>query len=51
VTEFVVRGAYVLTTDPAIGDIPDGEAHVRDGAIPASVVRATTAALRSLLTR
>jgi 5-methylthioadenosine/S-adenosylhomocysteine deaminase len=35
VDEFVVRGAYVLTMDPALGDLPDGQVHVRDGAIVA----------------
>lgn len=33
--EFVVRGASVLTMDPAIGDLPNGDVHVRDGAIVA----------------
>jgi 5-methylthioadenosine/S-adenosylhomocysteine deaminase len=33
--EFLVRGAYVLTMDPELGDLPDGEVHVRDGAIVA----------------
>jgi cytosine/adenosine deaminase-related metal-dependent hydrolase len=33
--EFVVRGAYVLTMDDALGDLPDGEVHVRDGRIVA----------------
>jgi 5-methylthioadenosine/S-adenosylhomocysteine deaminase len=31
--EFVVRNAYVLTMDPALGDIPDGDVHVRNGEI------------------
>lgn len=31
--EFVVRGAAVLTMDPALGDLPRGDVHVRDGAI------------------
>ncbi len=31
--EYVVTGAYVLTMDPSIGDLPDGEVHVRDGQI------------------
>jgi cytosine/adenosine deaminase-related metal-dependent hydrolase len=35
VEQFVVRGAYVLAMDPALGDLPDGEVHVRDGAIVA----------------
>lgn len=33
--EFVVRGAYVLTMDPAIGDLPSGDVHVRNGSIVA----------------
>jgi len=33
--EFVVRGAYVLTMDPALGDFPRGDVYVRDGAIVA----------------
>jgi 5-methylthioadenosine/S-adenosylhomocysteine deaminase len=33
--EFVVRGAYVLTMDPTLGDLPDGEVHVKDGRIVA----------------
>jgi cytosine/adenosine deaminase-related metal-dependent hydrolase len=33
--EFTVRGAYVLSMDPAIGDIPAGDVHVRDGVIVA----------------
>src|SRR5688500_1504088 len=33
--EFVVRGATVLTMDPAIGDFARGDVHVRDGAIVA----------------
>ena len=31
----VARGAYVLTMDPALGDLPNGDIHVRDGAIVA----------------
>lgn len=31
--EFVVRGAAVLTMDAALGDLPTGDVHVRDGAI------------------
>ncbi len=34
-TEFVVRGAYVMSIDPAIGDLPRGDIHVRDGQIVA----------------
>jgi 5-methylthioadenosine/S-adenosylhomocysteine deaminase len=33
--EFVVRGAHVLTMDDALGDFPQGNVHVRDGAIVA----------------
>ena len=33
--EFVVRGAHVLSMDDAIGDLPAGDVHVRDGAIVA----------------
>jgi len=33
--EFVVRGAYVMTMDPALGDIAGGDVHVKDGAIVA----------------
>jgi 5-methylthioadenosine/S-adenosylhomocysteine deaminase len=33
--EFVIRGATVLTMDPAIADLPAGDVHVRDGAIVA----------------
>jgi 5-methylthioadenosine/S-adenosylhomocysteine deaminase len=33
--EFVIRGAYVLTMDPALGELPSGDVHVRDGAIVA----------------
>ena len=30
---FVIRGAYVLSMDPAIGDVADGDVAVRDGRI------------------
>src|SRR6188768_2992870 len=33
--EFVVRNAYVVTMDPKLGDIPNGDVHVRDGALVA----------------
>jgi 5-methylthioadenosine/S-adenosylhomocysteine deaminase len=33
--EFVVRGAYVLSMDPAVGDLPSGDVHVRNGRIVA----------------
>ena len=32
---FVIRGAYVLTMDPALGDLPRGDVAVRDGQIVA----------------
>jgi cytosine/adenosine deaminase-related metal-dependent hydrolase len=31
--EFVVRDAYVVTMDPKLGDIPQGDVHVRNGEI------------------
>ena len=31
--EFVVRNAHVLTMDPALSDLPNGDIHVRDGEI------------------
>ena len=31
--EFVVRDAYVMTMDPALGDIAGGDIHIRDGKI------------------
>lgn len=31
--EFLVRNAYVLTMDPALGDIPNGDVHVKNGNI------------------
>ncbi len=34
-TEFVIRNAYVLTMDAALGDLPDADVHVRNGAIAA----------------
>ena len=30
---FVIRGAYVLSMDPAVGDVADGDVAVRDGRI------------------
>ena len=33
--EFIVRGGYVLTMDSALGDIPDGDVHVKNGNIVA----------------
>ena len=37
--EFVIRGATVLTMDPAIADLATGDVHVRDGAIVAVAAR------------
>ena len=33
--EYVVTGAHVISMDPAIGDLPDGDVHVRNGEIVA----------------
>ena len=33
--EFVIRGAYVLSMDAGIGDLPTGDVHVKDGVIVA----------------
>ena len=33
--EFVVRGAHVLSMDDAVGDLPGGDVHVRNGTIVA----------------
>ena len=33
--EFLVRNGYVLTMDPALGDIPGGDVHVKNGSIVA----------------
>ncbi len=33
--EFVIRGAYVMTMDPAVGDLPNADVHVRNGEIVA----------------
>jgi cytosine/adenosine deaminase-related metal-dependent hydrolase len=33
--EFLIRGAAIVTMDPAVGDFAKGEIHVRDGAIVA----------------
>jgi len=35
VNEFLVHGGYVLTMDPALGDLAVGDVHVRDGEIVA----------------
>src|SRR4051812_7057108 len=32
-SEFVIRNAYIVTLERAIGDIPRGDVYVRDGAI------------------
>jgi cytosine/adenosine deaminase-related metal-dependent hydrolase len=34
-TEFVIKGAYVITIDDTLGEIENGSVHVRDGAIAA----------------
>jgi 5-methylthioadenosine/S-adenosylhomocysteine deaminase len=31
--EFIIRNGYVLTMDPDLGDIPDGDVHIKNGAI------------------
>lgn len=33
--EFIVRNGYVLTMDETLGDLPDGDIHVKNGAIVA----------------
>jgi len=33
--EFLIRNAYVLTMDDKLGDLPNGDIHVRHGAIVA----------------
>ena len=33
--EYVVRNAYVLSMDPAVGELPVGDVHIRDGVIVA----------------
>jgi 5-methylthioadenosine/S-adenosylhomocysteine deaminase len=33
--EFIIRGAYVMTMDSALGDVPGGDVHVKDGTIVA----------------
>ena len=37
--EFVIRGAYVMTMDPTVGDIARGDVHVKAGAIVAVPLR------------
>lgn len=34
-TNFVIRGGYVLSMDPVVGDVGGGDVHVRNGAIVA----------------
>src|SRR5262245_43081028 len=34
-SEFVVRNAYVVTMDPKLGDLPNADVHVRNGALVA----------------
>src|SRR4051794_1488510 len=31
--EYLIRGAHILTMDPALGDLTAGDIHIRDGAI------------------
>ena len=33
--EYLIRNAYVLTMDAAVGDVAGGDVHVRDGAVAA----------------
>ena len=33
--EFVVRNAYIVTMDPKLGDIPNGDVHGRNGSLVA----------------
>lgn len=33
--EYVIRNGYVLTMDPRLGDLPQGDVHIRNGAIVA----------------
>jgi 5-methylthioadenosine/S-adenosylhomocysteine deaminase len=33
--EFIIRGGYILTMDPALADLPVGDVHIRNGAIVA----------------
>ena len=39
--EFLVRGAHVLSMDDAVGDLPDGDVHLRDGTIVAVAASVT----------
>src|ERR1043166_373448 len=38
-SEFLIRGATVLTMDPAVADLAGGDVHVRDGSIIAVAQR------------
>ena len=49
--EFVIRGATVLTMDPAIGDFATGDVHVRDGAIAAVGARVDVANVQVIESR
>src|SRR5436853_6268023 len=46
--EFIIRGATVLTMDPAVPDLPRGDVHVRDGEIVA-VARTIEAAAAQII--
>jgi len=46
--EFVVRGATVLTMDPAIGDLASGDVLVRDGAIVGVAPQIASAQARAI---
>lgn len=45
--EFLIRGAAVLTMDPALPDLVAGDVHVRDGAIVAVAQKIVARAHRS----
>src|SRR4029079_8889132 len=46
--EFVVRGATVLTMDPAVADLANGDVHVRDGSIVAVAQRVEAPAAQAI---
>ncbi len=46
--EFVIRGATVLTMDPAVPDLAAGDVHVRDGAIIAVAQRIEAPAAQAI---
>jgi cytosine/adenosine deaminase-related metal-dependent hydrolase len=46
--EFVIRGATVLTMDPAVSDLAVGDVHVRDGAIVAVAQRIEAPAAQAI---